>query len=95
MDPDNNPKPEGWLAVFMGIATGYYLLQYKKPMKEIVHMEFLNDYLLQNKIKEININKDHRSEYFNYRAEIITHDGEQLFMTLSSSEQFLQRLDLV
>lgn len=64
-------------------------------MKEIVYMQFLNDYLLQNKIKEINISKDRRTEVFNYRAEILTHDGERLYMTLNSYEQFLAKLDLV
>lgn len=52
-DPENNPNPEGWLGLLLAAATGYYLLNYKAPMEEIVYMQFLNDYLLQNKIKEI------------------------------------------
>ena len=52
-DPENNPNPEGWLGLLLAAATGYYLLNYKAPMDEIVYMQFLNDYLLQNKIKEI------------------------------------------
>jgi CRISPR/Cas system-associated exonuclease Cas4 (RecB family) len=75
-DQDNNPKPEGWLGIFAGLATGYFLYNYKKPMNELIYMQFLNDYLLKNKIKEINITKDKRSEVFNYRAEITTYDGE-------------------
>ena len=46
LEPDNNPKPEGFVAAVLGLATAYYLYNYKKPMKEVVYMEFLNDYLL-------------------------------------------------
>lgn len=94
-DQDHNQKPEGWLAIVLALATGYYLYNYKKPMNELIYMQFLNDYLLKNKIKEINISKDKRSEVFNYRAEITTYDGEQFYMTLSSYESFLAKLDLV
>ena len=55
----------------------------------------MNDYLLQNKISEIKIKKDRRSEIFNHRAEIDTHDGERLYMTLGSQESFLAKLDQV
>ena len=58
----------------LAVATGYYLYNYKKPMQELVYMNFLNDYLLQNKVKEISFSKDRRSEVFNYRAEITTQD---------------------
>jgi CRISPR/Cas system-associated exonuclease Cas4 (RecB family) len=77
------------------MATGWYLFNYKKPMKEVVYMEFLNDYLLKGQIKEINITKDRRSEVFNFRAEIQTQDGEKFYMTLNSYESFLAKLDLV
>jgi len=58
-------------------------------------MEFLNDYLLTNQIKEIVILKDKRSEVFNYRAEITTLNGERCYMTLNSYESFLAKLDMV
>ena len=64
-------------------------------MKEVVYMEFLNDYLTKGQIKEINITKDRRSEVFNFRAEILTRDGEKCYMTLNSYESFLAKLDLV
>ena len=48
----------------------YSLVTYKKPKQEIVYMEFLNNYLLKNNVKEITITKDKRSEVFNYKAEI-------------------------
>lgn len=58
-------------------------------------MEFLNSYLLQNKIKEISITKDRRSEAFAYRAEMTMHDGEKFYMTLGSYDNFLAKLDMV
>ena len=64
-------------------------------MQEMVYKDFLNEYLLKNNVKEINITKDKRSEVFNYRAEIITNDGRKFYMTLGSYESFLSKLDLV
>jgi hypothetical protein len=77
------------------MASGWYIFNYKKPMKEVVYMEFLNEYLTKGNIKEINITKDRRSEVFNFRAEILTHDGDKCYMTLNSYESFLAKLDLV
>lgn len=75
--------------------AGYYLLTYRTPMQEIVYMDFLNNYLLKNNVKEINITKDRRSEVFNYRAEVVTQSGEKFYMVLGSYESFLAKLDLV
>jgi len=58
-------------------------------------MDFLNNYLLKNNVKEINITKDRRSEVFNYRAEVVTQSGEKFYMVLGSYESFLAKLDLV
>jgi hypothetical protein len=58
-------------------------------------MDFLNNYLLKNNVKEINITKDRRSEVFNYRAEIVTNSGEKFYMVLGSYESFLAKLDMV
>lgn len=58
-------------------------------------MDFLNNYLLKNNVKEINITKDRRSEVFNYRAEVVTMSGEKYYMILGSYESFLAKLDLV
>jgi hypothetical protein len=94
-DEENNPKPEGFLALMLSGFAGYYLLTYRKPMQEIVYMDFLNNYLLKNNVKEINITKDRRSEVFNYRAEVVTQSGEKFYMVLGSYESFLAKLDLV
>jgi len=55
----------------------------------------MNNYLLRNQVKAINITKDKRSEVFNYRAEIEMHSGEKFYMTLGSYENFLAKLDLI
>lgn len=94
-DEDNQPKPEGFLALMLSGFAGYYLLTYRKPMQEIVYMDFLNNYLLKNDVKEINITKDRRSEVFNYRAEVVNHSGEKFYMVLGSYESFLAKLDMV
>jgi hypothetical protein len=83
------------MGIALALCAGYYVYNYKKPMQELVYMDFLNNYLLKNKIKEISITKDRRSESFNYRAEILTHDNEKFFMTLGSYENFLAKLDMV
>ena len=58
-------------------------------------MDFLNNYLLKNNVKEINITKDRRSEVFNYRAEVVTMTGDKYYMVLGSYESFLAKLDMV
>ena len=58
-------------------------------------MDFLNNYLLQNRVKEIKITKDRSSEVFNHRAEIEMVDGEKFYIVLGSQESFLAKLDLV
>jgi ATP-dependent Zn protease len=75
--------------------AGYYLMTYKKPVQELVYMDFLNNYLLKNDVKEINITKDRRSEVFNYRAEVVTQNNEKFYMVLGSYESFLAKLDMV
>ena len=67
----------------------YFVMNYKPPMKELVYMDFLNNYLMKNLVKEINISKDRRSEVFNHRAEIETVDGEKFYMILGSQDSFL------
>lgn len=72
-----------------------YAANAKPPRKEIVFMNFLNDHLLKNNVKEIKITKDRRSEVFNHRAEIDTNDGQRLYMVLGNQEMFLAKLDQV
>ena len=57
-------------------------------------MDFINNYLLKNNVKEIKITKDRRSDSFNYRAEILTNHDENFYITLASHDTFLAKLDL-
>jgi len=57
------------------VAAGVYAVSSNKPLPELIYMDFLNEYLLKNKVKEINITKDRRSTVFNYKAEIEMDDG--------------------
>lgn len=59
----------------MAMAAAYYITNYKKPRQEITMIEFINQYVLTEKVKEIFVTKDPRSEVFNFRAEINCHDG--------------------
>ena len=79
----------------MTLATGYYLFNYKKPRKEVTMMEFINDFVLKDKVKEIFVTKDPRSEVFNFRAEFDSQDGEKFYMILNSYDEFLQKLEIL
>ena len=92
-NPGGGPKPEAWLTLLAAIACGYVGMTTEAPRKEVVFMTFLNDYLLKNQVSEIKISKDRRSEVFNHRAEIDTHDGQRLYLVLGSQESFLAKLD--
>jgi len=46
--PGGNPKPEAWMTLLAAIACGYVAMTTEAPRKEIVFMDFLNDYLLKN-----------------------------------------------
>lgn len=94
-DENNNPRPEGFIALLLAGSILYFVLTNRKPMQELVYKDFLNEYLLKNNVKEITITKDKRSEVFNYRAEITTMSGEKFYMTLGAYESFLAKLDLV
>lgn len=83
-DGNKDPKPDRWLALFATACMLYYITSYKKPVPELVYMDFLNNYLLKNQIKEIKISKDRRSEVFNHRADIEMIDGSKYYMILGS-----------
>ena len=95
LNNEGGPKPEAWLTLLAAIACGYIAMTTEAPRKEIVFMQFLNDYLLKNQISEIKIAKDPRSEVFSHRALIDTTDGERLYMVLGSQESFLAKLDQI
>lgn len=94
-EPNGGPPKPAFYLTLLSTLAGFYYLNYKTPLKELIYMDFLNNYLLQNRVKEIKITKDRRSEIFNHRAEIEMVDGEKFYMVLGSQESFLAKLDLV
>jgi AFG3 family protein len=58
-------------------------------------LDFINDYMLRDKVMEIFVTKDPRSEVFNFRAEFNTYDGEKCYMILNSYDDFLQKMELL
>ena len=49
-EPNGNPKNELLISLALMLGAGAYVYNFRNPMKEIVYMEFLNEYLLQNRI---------------------------------------------
>lgn len=41
-DPNGGPNPKAILMVLLALNLAYYTVTYKKPMKEIIYMDFLN-----------------------------------------------------
>lgn len=39
------PNQRAWASLIVALMGTYYALTYKKPMKEIIYMDFLNTYL--------------------------------------------------
>lgn len=72
----NNNNNYMMFAAFLALCT-LGLINFKKPMPEILYSEFYNDYLIKNQVKEIAIKKDSgsKSTVFNHRAEITMNDG--------------------
>jgi len=79
----------------IALATGYYLFNYQAPRKEVTMMEFISEFVLKDRVKEIFVIKDPRSEVFNFRAEFNTYDNEKYYMILNSYDEFLQKLELL
>jgi hypothetical protein len=89
------PKPESWGIALAAAAGLFFIVNYRAPIPEIIMTDFMTNYLQANKVKEIRISKDRRSEVFNHRAEIETVDGEKFYMILGNQESFLAKLDMV
>jgi AFG3 family protein len=94
-NPNNNPKWENWGIIALAVFGAVYAYSFSNPAKELVYMEFVNDYLTKNRVKNITIIKDKRSDVFNYRADIETIEGEKFYITLGSVDNFLAKIDLI
>lgn len=95
VDPNGGgPTPFAWILGALAACGLYLSLGNEKHKKELVYMDFVNNYLLKNNVKEIRITKDKRSDSFSYRAEITTNDDQEFYITLASHDTFLAKLDL-
>ena len=50
-DMNNNPKFENWFLLAMALFGAYFVATYSPPAKELVYMEFVNDFLTKNRVK--------------------------------------------
>ena len=64
--PGGDPNWQNWIVIALAVLGAGYMLTYQAPKKELVYMEFVNQYLTQNRVKQITITKDKRSDVFNY-----------------------------
>lgn len=96
-DPNNDPKPDRWLPLLLGIGGAYLFFNQKTPMQEVSFQEFLNDYLITRRVAKVDIVKDQmtKSETINHRAECTLHDGSKVYVVLYSAQQFLSKLEYV
>ena len=53
-------------------------------MKEILFKNLVEDYLLLDKIKKIEIFRDGSGSAFDHRAELTTKDGERIYLIINS-----------
>jgi hypothetical protein len=82
-------------ALLGAIATTWLISKLSKPVQEKTYIEFVNDYMTKNQVKEIKIIKEHRSDVFNYRAEVECIDGSKFYITLGSVDNFLAKIDML
>ena len=61
-----NPDPKNIAALLAILAIAYFFAKAKPAAKEKTYIEFVNDYMTKNQVKEITITKDNRSDVFNY-----------------------------
>ena len=47
-DPNHDPNWQNWIIIALAVLGGAYMLTYQAPKKELVYMEFVNQYLTQN-----------------------------------------------
>jgi len=60
----------------------YYFGFSKKPSQEITYMDFVQNYLAQNRVELITLCEDKSNSTFKYRAMIDTVDGDTVHVVL-------------
>lgn len=96
MDPNGGgPNYENWLMLLLiGGLAGYYAMFSESPSQEITYMDFVQNYLAQNKVEMITLCEDKRNATFKYRAVIQPVDGPRVHLVLPQVENFLMKLDM-
>ena len=96
MEPNGGgPNYENWLkVVVLGGLAGYYAFFMQSPSQEITYMDFVHNYLSQNKVQMITLCEDRNNASYKYRAVIETHDGARVHLVLPQVENFLMKLDM-
>lgn len=95
--PNPNQSPNLFLLLAtMGCGLLYMANSVSKSQKEeITYMDFVSQYLTKNRVKMITVAQDKSNETFQYRAEILTHDDQKVYLVLPQIDNFLYKLDLV
>ncbi len=73
---------------------GYYFVFSKAPSQEITYIDFVQNYLAQNKIEMITLCEDKSNSSYKYRAIVETKEGEKVHLVLPQVENFLMKLDM-
>ena len=96
MEPNGGgPNYENWLkVVVLGGLFGYYALMMKPASQEITYMDFVQNYLSQNKVEMITLCEDKNNASYKYRAIVETTEGEKVHLVLPQVENFLMKLDM-
>lgn len=91
----SNPEPKHFGILLALVAGAYMLTKLSPTAKEKTYIEFVNDYMTKNQVKQITITKDNRSDVFNYRADVEVIDGSKFYVTLGSVDNFLAKIDML
>ena len=82
------------LVTFLTGAFGYYFMTKQTSSEEVTYIDFVNNYLSKGQCKMITISEDkNNSEIFKFKAEVETHSGQKVHLTLPQVENFLYKLD--
>lgn len=96
MEPNGGgPNYENWLKlVVLGGLTGYYAFFMQSPSQEVTYMDFVHNYLSQNKVEMITLCENKNNLSYKYRAIIETTEGAKVHLVLPQVENFLMKLDM-
>ena len=77
------PNWENWLKLaLLGGISSYYTIFAKAPSQEVTYMDFVNNYLSQNKVELITLCEEKNNASYKYRAVVQTFDGEKVHLVL-------------